>query len=331
MIFPKISVITPSFNQGTYLEETIQSVLNQKYPNLEYIIIDGGSTDNSVEIIKKYQDHLTYWISEKDSGQSEAINKGFEIATGEIITWINSDDLLLADVLLKIASLFMECDENIGVIHGGTIIFDNTHSIKEDHGYNNPTIERYISGMSFAQPSAFIRKKYYDMIAPMNILLDYGMDYDIFCKLSLVSEFKKIRDCLSKYRIHEMSKSSSQNHLFINDWINTFINVLNNFSQSYYIDILDTLQITKSNKFEKLTFKPIHSNINWDLAFYYFLTYVFRSDYMHSNFKRAKLLRNYLKSHYNNLMHNDSDLKLISSRLRYFPESMIRSYRKLNK
>jgi glycosyltransferase involved in cell wall biosynthesis len=89
---PKISIVTPSFNQGMFLEKTILSVLEQGYPNLEYIIIDGGSSDNSVEIIKKYEKHLAYWESEPDQGQSHAINKGFERATGEIFGWLNSDD-----------------------------------------------------------------------------------------------------------------------------------------------------------------------------------------------------------------------------------------------
>ena len=90
--FPKITIITPSYNQGQFIEETILSVINQGYPNLEYIIMDGGSTDNTVEVIKKYSDHINYWVSEKDKGQSNAINKGLHRATGDIINWLNSDD-----------------------------------------------------------------------------------------------------------------------------------------------------------------------------------------------------------------------------------------------
>ena len=104
--WPKISVITPSFNQGEYLEQTICSVLEQGYPNLEYIIIDGGSTDCSVEIIKKYEHSLTYWVSEEDRGQYHAINKGFSVSTGEVMLWINSDDLLVAGSLETIGSIF---------------------------------------------------------------------------------------------------------------------------------------------------------------------------------------------------------------------------------
>ena len=97
--WPKISIVTPSYNQGEFLEETIRAVLLQNYPNLEYFIMDGGSTDNSVEIIKTYKPWLTYWVSEKDKGQADAINKGFERVTGDILAWLNSDDTYEPDIL----------------------------------------------------------------------------------------------------------------------------------------------------------------------------------------------------------------------------------------
>jgi glycosyltransferase involved in cell wall biosynthesis len=105
LIYPKISIVTPSFNQGQYLEETILSVLNQNYPNLEYILIDGGSTDNSVDLIKKYEHKLSYWVSEKDEGVYHAIQKGFERSTGDIMGWLNSDDMLHRNSLFAVAEL----------------------------------------------------------------------------------------------------------------------------------------------------------------------------------------------------------------------------------
>ena len=123
---PKISIITPSFNQADYLEETILSIINQNYPNLEYIIIDGGSTDNSVEIIKKHEKNIDYWVSEKDNGQSHAINKGFAKATGEILNWINSDDILAENALIKIAEAYLKRkNDNIVILGNGFEIDEN--------------------------------------------------------------------------------------------------------------------------------------------------------------------------------------------------------------
>jgi len=114
--FPKISIVTASYNQGQFIEETILSVLNQNYPNLEYILIDGGSTDNSVEIIRKYQQHFTYWVSEKDKGQANAINKGLQLCTGDIFNWLNSDDYLEPGSLHKIAAAF--ANEQVQMVAG---------------------------------------------------------------------------------------------------------------------------------------------------------------------------------------------------------------------
>ena len=105
-MYPKISIVTPTYNQGSYIEECIQSILDQGYPNLDYIIIDGGSIDNTVDIIKKYQDQLSYWVSEKDEGLYDALNKGFKKATGEIFGWLNSDDILHRKSLFTVADIF---------------------------------------------------------------------------------------------------------------------------------------------------------------------------------------------------------------------------------
>jgi glycosyltransferase involved in cell wall biosynthesis len=118
MQLPRISIVTPSYNQAKYLPETIDSILGQKYPNLEYIIVDGGSTDGSVDIIRKHEDYLAYWVSEKDRGQSDAINKGFRKSSGALFNWINSDDVLFPDALQRIASTYV-AHPSVDIVAGG--------------------------------------------------------------------------------------------------------------------------------------------------------------------------------------------------------------------
>ena len=129
-VFPKISIVTPSFNQAQFLEETILSVINQNYPNLEYIIIDGGSTDGSVDIIKKYEKHLTYWVSEPDNGHGHALNKGFSTTTGEIMAWINSDDKYYPSTFATVAEIFNKFSD-INWIHGKNSRIDKSVRLED--------------------------------------------------------------------------------------------------------------------------------------------------------------------------------------------------------
>jgi len=129
--WPKISIVTPSYNQAEFLERTILSVLNQNYPNLEYIIIDGGSTDGSVEIIKKYEKYLSYWVSEKDRGQAHALNKGFEKATGDLVGWQNSDDIYLPGAFRKVAEVYRN-NPNYDVYFGNIYFIDEEDNIIRD-------------------------------------------------------------------------------------------------------------------------------------------------------------------------------------------------------
>lgn len=219
--FPKISIITPSYNQADFLEDTILSVLNQNYPNLEYIIIDGKSTDHSVEIIRKYADRLTYWVSEKDNGQSHAINKGLEKATGEIVTWLCSDDLYVPGTLHEVAGIFLQNPE-VDMIHGKSVLFGNRKKEQEIGGNIRHLPLCYYSGIPYPQPSSFFRKKIFDETGLLNEELHFGMDYDLLVRTALSYSIMHIDKVFSRYRLHSSSKTVSQLSKFSKDWMMVF-------------------------------------------------------------------------------------------------------------
>jgi len=221
MQYPKISIVTPSYNQAHFLEETIQSVLNQLYPNLEYIIIDGGSADDSVNIIKKYSDRVTYWVSEKDKGQTDAVNKGFRIATGEIIGWINSDDLYLPGAFTTIAEAFNSSDAD--VIYGDYVLIteEGEEYIKR---YEIPfNFNFLVYGVNFiGQPSSFMRRSVLDRFGFLDEKLQYAMDLEYWLRISSRgARFKHIKKFLSKYRLHQSSKTivGGNEHVAEFNWV----------------------------------------------------------------------------------------------------------------
>jgi len=207
---PKISILTPSFNQGKYIEENIQSVLNQNYPNFEHIIIDGGSTDNTVEILKKYP-HLI-WVSEKDEGQSDALNKGLAMSTGEIIGWINSDDYYEKNIFNEVAKEF-ENKEVQWVI--GNLI-DKYELINKYYKRKSPKVTyKTLIGPKcvMRQQGTFFRK---------NLVLKAGgwdkdiymcMDWDLWIKMAKISEPKMVDKYWAYFRMHDDQKSSAKNIL----------------------------------------------------------------------------------------------------------------------
>jgi len=154
----KISIITPSYNQGQYLEETIKSVLDQQYPNLEYIIMDGGSTDNSVEIIKKYESQLAHWESKPDGGQSAAINKGFNMATGDILAWLNSDDYYTPESLFQVSEMFTADD--LKIVFGECALYhEKSGKVKKSRVFEFAKSHNIELSDYLIQPSSFWTKK----------------------------------------------------------------------------------------------------------------------------------------------------------------------------
>lgn len=216
----KFSILTPSYNQGNLLERNILSVLNQNYENFEHIIVDGGSSDNTLEIIKKYP-HLK-WISEEDKGQADALNKGLQISSGEIIGWINSDDYYEPSVFSSIAMEFekTDCKWVVGNMKEVDLIQNKERYIESPHvSYNalidNPDIVK--------QPCTFFKKNLITEVGGWNENLYMVMDFDLWLRISKKAEPIKIEKCLANFVIHENQKTSTNN---IKRQINEIVEVL---------------------------------------------------------------------------------------------------------
>jgi glycosyltransferase involved in cell wall biosynthesis len=213
--WPRISVVTPSFNQGRFIEETIRSVLLQGYPNLEYIIVDGGSTDASVDIIRRYAPWISSWSSERDNGQSGAINKGLQAATGNIVSWLNSDDLLTLEALYKVALRFASEDRPAVVC--GTAEVRSTDLSTVLWLFDSPPrcaadILAFPEGRHIGQPSAFISRELLDFPEPLRRDLNYVMDFELWLRLAKKRDFVRLSDTLSWMRHHGDAKTIRDNY-----------------------------------------------------------------------------------------------------------------------
>lgn len=208
----KVSIVTPSLNQGRFIKDTIKSVQDQKYPNLEHIIVDGGSTDDTLKILRKYEGKI-HWISEKDKGQADAVNKGVRIASGEIIGWLNADDLYLPGTVWTVVNFF-ESNPAAGWLYGRCRIID------EDGRETRRWISRYknLLGRKFryrmlllenfiSQPSVFFKKSVVDAIGQLDINRFYTMDYEYWLRIARKFKPGIVREDLACFRIHRESKS----------------------------------------------------------------------------------------------------------------------------
>lgn len=212
--FPRITVVTPSFNQAPFLERTILSVLNQDYPNLEYIIIDGGSTDGSVELIKKYEKSLSYWVSEKDDGQSQAINNGLKRASGEWIAWQNSDDIFYPGTFHALANAVRKKTQ-LSLIIGNMNLIDEYDQIINDLKYVTPTYHSLLAeGMVLTNQAAFWRRDVHEKIGYFNEGLHYGFDYEWFLRVLQVGRAFHVNQTWGGLRMHSQTKTFQFQELF---------------------------------------------------------------------------------------------------------------------
>lgn len=203
---PLVSIITPSFNQATFLEETIQSVLAQDYPRLEYIVIDGGSTDGSVEIIRRHADRMAYWISERDAGHADALNKGFRRAQGEIIAWLNSDDLYEPGAV-RAAALFLIQNPDVGVVYGDRYVIDAQGRILEQTPSPPFSLDTQIA-FCIPQESSFFRRSAVEAAGELDCRWHYVFDYDWFLRMLLAGvRFAHVPQVWGRFRLHQTSKT----------------------------------------------------------------------------------------------------------------------------
>jgi glycosyltransferase involved in cell wall biosynthesis len=215
--YPKISIITPSYNQVEFLERTIKSVLDQNYPNLEYIIIDGGSTDGSVDIIRKYADCLAYWVSEPDQGQTNAINKGFKIATGEWVAWQNSDDFFYPGSFASLAAA-SERYPKADLIIGNINLIDRYDNVLRDVCYVKPSYEAMLAeGMVLTNQAAFWRRRVHANVGLLNESLNFAFDYEWFLRLTMGCRGGHVNEVWGAYRLHDATKTAKQHQRFVDE------------------------------------------------------------------------------------------------------------------
>ncbi len=216
--WPKVSIVTPTYNHGRFIEECIRSVLLQGYPNLEYIVIDGGSTDETVDVIKKYEPWLAYWESKSDRGQSHAINKGLEKSTGKFFNWYNSDDVLAPNGLATMVRAMVKYPQ-AGYIHGRRIFIDDKGKVRggNKHGYDNkisfsPELATSVSALKTgSQPTCLMDRELVIQTGKVDENLHYIMDIDLLLRIALIKRPIYINSPLSYVRIHPDTKSLQWN------------------------------------------------------------------------------------------------------------------------
>ena len=204
---PLVSVVTPSFNQARFLEETISSVLSQNYGRIEYIIVDGGSSDGSEAIIRKHASRLAWWVSEPDAGQTDAINRGFARSRGEILAWLNSDDTWMPEAVASAVQAFMQ-EPGLGLIYGDANYIDEQHRVIGKFPAARTDYRRLRQGyVHVPQQATFFRADLWRSVGPLDASLQFAMDYDLWLRITRRAPVKYIPQTWGNFRLHKHAKT----------------------------------------------------------------------------------------------------------------------------
>ncbi|MGH2581913.1 MAG: glycosyltransferase family 2 protein [Anaerolineales bacterium] len=204
---PLVTIVTPSYNQAAYLEEAVESVLNQVYNNIQYILIDGGSTDGIAKIIKKYASRLDYWVSEKDRGQTDALNKGFAHTKGKYCAWLNADDRLKPNAVAEAVD-YLEKNSDVGMVYGDADFIDVEGNVIGRFAARQTDYAKLRKGyVHIPQQAAFWRASLWWQVGPLDPDVTFAMDYDLWVRLAKVSKLKYVPRLWAEFRLHQDSKT----------------------------------------------------------------------------------------------------------------------------
>jgi GT2 family glycosyltransferase len=221
---PLVSIVIPSYNQAAFLERTIKSALEQDYPYLEHILVDGASTDNSLEIIKKYGNQLAWWVSEKDNGQGDAINKGMAHAKGEIVAWLNSDDCYLPAAISAAVEAF-QANPDAVMVYGDMLAIDENDFVTNTFRYHQLTLEDLFCFQIIGQPAVFMRREVFEQVNGLELNFHFFLDHHLWIRIAAQGKIVHVSQIWSAARYHSKAKNRAQATQFgreafrILDWV----------------------------------------------------------------------------------------------------------------